>query len=258
MSSAAGGVAVVTGGARGIGRAIARGMAAAGFDVAVLSLESEAEAQAALEDARPTGRRVAYIQGDIAAIETHASLLDAVEQALGPVDCLVNNAGVSTIRRGDLLELTPDSFDRSVRVNLRGTFFLTQAMARRMLARDGGGRLRSIITISSANAEIVGLNRGDYCLTKSALAMMTKLFAARLGEAQIAVFDVQPGIIRTEMTAASGPYYEDYIASGGVPMRRWGRPEEVAQVVATLASGGLPFTTGDSVRVGGGLHLHRV
>jgi 3-oxoacyl-[acyl-carrier protein] reductase len=258
MSSDTRGTAIVTGGARGIGRAIAAGMAAAGFDVGIVSLESEAEAAPALDDVRATGRRVTYVQGDIARIETHDDLIGAAEGALGPVSCLVNNAGVSTLVRGDLLDLKPDSFDRAVRVNLRGTFFFTQATARRMLGHASDVRFRSIITISSANAEIVGLNRGDYCLTKSALPMLTKLFAARLGEAGIAVFDIQPGIIRTEMTAVSGTYYEDYIASGGVPMRRWGRTEDVARICATLATGGLPFTTGDSVRVGGGLHLHRV
>jgi NAD(P)-dependent dehydrogenase (short-subunit alcohol dehydrogenase family) len=251
------GTAIITGGPGGIGRAICAAMAAAGFDLAIVSLERPDEAAPALAPARAPGRKVLYIQADIAQIEGHDALLDRIVGDTGALTCLVNCAGVSTLRRGDLLELTAESFDRVMATNLRGTFFLTQAVARRMLAA-AEERRRSLITISSANAEIVGLNRADYCLSKSALAMMSKLFAARLGEAGIGVFDIQPGIIRTEMTAVSGAYYEDYIASGGVPMRRWGTPEDVAQVVRTVATGGLPFTTGDSVRVGGGLHLHRV
>jgi 3-oxoacyl-[acyl-carrier protein] reductase len=251
------GAAIVTGGPGGIGRAICAALAAAGFDLAVVSLEPPEEAAAILERARAHGGKLRYVQADLTRIEEHAALLERIAGELGAITCLVNVAGVSTLRRGDLLELSAESFDRVMAINLRGTFFLTQAVARRMLAAQDE-RHRSLITISSANAEIVGLNRGDYCMSKIAVAMMSQLFAARLGEAGIAVFDVQPGIIKTEMTAVSSSYYDDYIASGGVPMRRWGTPEDVATVVRTLATGGLPFTTGDAVRVGGGLHLHRV
>lgn len=170
-------VALVTGAGRGIGRAIVDALLTAGFDVAAASLEEAPQPPfPAAADGAP---RAVYHRFDVADLGAHAALLDRVEGELGPVACLVNNAGVSSLVRGDLLELTPESFDRAVAVNMRGTFFLTQAVARRMVARVAAGT-RSIVTIGSANAEIVGENRGDYCMTKTALGMMTKLFASRL------------------------------------------------------------------------------
>lgn len=249
------GVALVTGAGRGIGRSIVDALLTAGFDVAAASLEETP--RPSLPTPADGGQRTLYQRFDLADLGAHAALLDRVEGELGPITCLVNNAGVSSLVRGDLLDLTPESFDRAVAVNMRGTFFLTQAVARRMVAREWAGT-RSIVTIGSANAEIVGENRGDYCMTKTALGMMTKLFASRLAEAGIGVYEIRPGIIRTEMTAVSAERYEPYIRSGGVPMRRWGLPEDVGAVVATLASGGLPFTTGIHIDVGGGFQLHRV
>jgi NAD(P)-dependent dehydrogenase (short-subunit alcohol dehydrogenase family) len=245
------GTALVTGAGKGIGYAIARALSAAGFDLALASLE------AAPPDLTAFGGRAKYYPFDLADLDGHLALLARVERDLGVPDCLVNNAGVSSLARGDLLDLTPESFDRSVAVNLRGTFFLSQAVARRMLAASSD-RLRTIVTISSANAEIVGENRGDYCMTKAALAMMNKLLASRLAEAGIACFEVRPGIIATEMTAPAVARYDPFIAAGGVPMRRWGQADDVGRAVATLACGGLPYTTGAHIDVGGGMQLHRV
>ncbi|MBN3849585.1 3-ketoacyl-ACP reductase [Paraburkholderia sp. Ac-20342] len=249
------GVALVTGAARGIGHAISSRLAVSGFDLALVSLEAEAPTLAHfIRDGVPAE----YFSNDIADIDGHSELIDRVENALGPITCLVNNAGVTSMVRGDLLDVTPESFDRSVAVNLRGTFFLTQAVARRMLVTATPGCHQTIITISSANASIVGENRGDYCMTKSALAMMNKLFASRLASSGITTFEIRPGIIETEMTAPAAERYEPFIQTGGVPMRRWGQAEDVAQAVATLATGGLPFTTGVHIDVGGGMQLHRV
>jgi NAD(P)-dependent dehydrogenase (short-subunit alcohol dehydrogenase family) len=159
------------------------------------------------------------------------------------------------------LELTSESFDRSVATNLRGTFFLTQAVARAMIARKATSetsRYRSIVTITSANAEIVGLNRGDYCMTKAAVSMMSKLFAARLAQDEIHVFEVRPGIIRTDMTEPATETYDRFIENDGVPLKRWGTSEDIGTTVATIALGRLPFATGEVLNVGGGLHLHRV
>lgn len=245
------GTALVTGAGKGIGYAVATALSAAGFDLALASLE------AAPPDLAPFGGRAKYYPFDLADPDEHGGLLDRVERDLGVPDCLVNNAGVSSLTRGDLLDLTPESFDRSVAVNLRGTFFLCQAVARRMLATSSD-RSRTIVTISSANAEIVGENRGDYCMTKAALTMMNKLFASRLAEAGIACFEVRPGIIATEMTAPAVARYDPFIAAGGVPMRRWGQADDIGRAVATLACGGLPYTTGTHIDVGGGLQLHRV
>ena len=253
--------ALVTGGARGIGQGIATALAHVGFDVAILGLETAAEAETVTEAVQRLGRRVLYVQHDIAAIETFPALIERIHAELGPIDCLVNNAGVSSRRRGDLLDLTTESFDRSVAVNLRGTFFLTQAVARHMIAtpaRDPQSCYRSIVTVTSANAEIVGADRADYCMTKAALAMMSKLFAARLAAENIYVFEIRPGIIRTEMTLPATQKYDRLIESGGVPVARWGTPDDVGTTVATLAEGKFPFSTGEVINVGGGLHLHRL
>ncbi|MEO8304706.1 MAG: 3-ketoacyl-ACP reductase [Betaproteobacteria bacterium] len=253
--------ALVTGGARGIGRAIARSLAAAGFDIASVSMETPAEAAEALDELRSLGRNAIYVQQDIADLASHAGLVDSICDRLGPIDCLVNNAGVTSLRRGDMLELTPESFDRSVDINLRGTFFLTQTVARAMIAarRPGSGSAyRSIVTITSANAEILGLNRADYCMTKAALSMASKLFAARLARDDIHVFEIRPGIIETDMTAPAKATYDRLIEADAVPLHRWGAPGEVGTTVATIALGKLPFATGEVLNVGGGLHLHRV
>lgn len=244
------GTALVTGAGRGIGLAIAAALAASGFKVARASVEKESDAQA-LKGAR-------YYQFDLADIGSHKALIERAVADLGPLACLVNNAGVTSMVRGDMLELTPESFDRSVAINLRGTFFLTQAAARHFLSAGTTGLFRSIVTISSANADIVGENRADYCMTKSALAMMNKLFATRLAEAGVAAFEIRPGIIKTDMTAPAAARYDPFIESGGVPMRRWGLPDDIGSAVATLARGDIPFTTGIHLDVGGGLQLHRI
>jgi len=253
--------ALVTGGARGIGRGIARALAGQGFDVASVGMETPAEAAESIAEIRSHGRDALYVQQDIADIGAHAGLVESIRARLGPIDCLVNNAGVTSLVRGDMLELTPSSFDRSVAINLRGTFFLTQAVARLMIAdrlQDERSRYRSIVTITSVNAEIVGLNRADYCMTKAALSMASKLYAARLAGDDIHVFEVRPGIIATDMTAPAKDTYDRLIEAGGVPMHRWGVPDDVGAAVATIATGKLPFATGEVLNVGGGLHLHRV
>ena len=229
--------ALVTGGGRGIGRAIANALAGAGFDIALISMETPAEAKGVLTDVRSLGRKAVYFQQDIADIDSHAELLAAVHEQLGPVECLVNNAGVTSLRRGDMLELTPESFDRCVDVNLRATFFLTQAVARAMVvAGPGAGGYRSIVTITSLNADVIGLNRADYCMTKAALSMASKLFAARLAQHNIHVFELRPGIIRSDMTEPASATYDRLIQNDGVPLGRRGLPEEVGKTVAVIAS----------------------
>jgi NAD(P)-dependent dehydrogenase (short-subunit alcohol dehydrogenase family) len=243
--------AIVTGGARGIGLAVATALADASFQVAVVDLEAGGASEG----------RFAYVRGDVADVDGHAALVRGIVDRLGPVHCLVNNAGVTSLARGDMLDLTPASFDRCVAVNLRGAFFLTQAVARAMIAADPDGTrspYRSLVTIGSANAEILGLNRADYCMTKAGASMMSKLYAARLAPARIHAFEIRPGIIRTDMTAPAREKYDRYIADDGVPMQRWGEPADVGTAVATIARGLLPFATGEIVNVGGGMHLHRV
>jgi NAD(P)-dependent dehydrogenase (short-subunit alcohol dehydrogenase family) len=252
------GIALVTGAGSGIGLAISGRLLESGFKVAMASLEERPEGLLR-EMSLTREEMVRYYQFDLADLGSHEELLNTVRKDIGEVTCLVNNAGVSSLVRGDLLNLSPESFDRSVAVNLRGTFFLTQTVARSLVLQTSDGKLtRSIITISSANAEIVGENRGDYCITKAGLAMMTKLFASRLAGAGIAVFEIRPGVMATEMTLPAFERYNQFIEAGGVPMRRWGTPDDVAMVVATLARGDVPFATGIHLDVGGGLQIHRV
>ncbi|MDD2058311.1 3-ketoacyl-ACP reductase [Pseudomonas sp. GD03860] len=245
--------ALVTGARAGIGRAIAVGLAQAGFDLALLDLHADPALQETAELARQLGAKAAVIAGDIAAIDRHDALLDAAEQAIGALTCLVNNAGVSVLSRGDLLEVTPESFDRCQQINSRGTFFLTQAFARRLVKRPAGQVPRSVVTITSSNARAVSVLRGEYCVSKAALSMTSRLFAVRLAEAGIGVYEVQPGLIATEMTAPSKARYDAEIERGLTAIKRWGQPEDVARVVVSMAIGALPYTVGHAVPVDGGL-----
>jgi len=253
-------VALVTGAAGGIGRAIAQHLFDAGFHVALADLVQVPPLEG--DPAGESGRWIA-LHLDLADIASHAAMLDRIEKAWGTVDCLVNNAGVTSLVRGDMLDLTAESFDRSISINLRGTFFLTQAVSKRMVAShkrlaEPATRWRSVITISSSNAEIVGDNRADYCMSKASLAMMNKLFASRLGEYGIGVYEIRPGIIHTDMTRPAAEKYDRLVAQGGVPMGRWGEPEDVASAVLSLAQGALNYATGIALDIAGGLQLYRI
>ena len=245
-------VALVTGARRGIGRAIALRLAKSGFDVAVNDVVADADGEAVVEAIEAMGRRALLVPLDIARIGEHAGLVEHIEATLGPVGCLVNNAGVSVLARGDLLEVGEASWDRCLDINLKGTFFLTQAVAKRMLAVDEASH-RSIVTISSISAEVVSITRGEYCITKAGLSMLTKLFALRLAESGIGVYEVRPGIIRTPMTEPSTARLDQLIADGISPVHRWGEPADIAEATAVLAEGRLPFTVGQVVTVDGGL-----
>lgn len=255
-------VALVTGGRRGIGGAIARGLAGAGFDVAVNDVEEDADAEATCAAIRAAGGRALFVAADVADTEGHAALLDSVEAGLGVPDCLVSNAGVSVRVRGDLLDVTPESYDRCFSVNTRAAFFLAQATARRMLSASGAdgaaGGPRSLIFVTSVNAAMASPDRGEYCMSKTAASMMAKLFALRLAPHGIHVHEIRPGVIRTAMTAVARERYDRRIAEGLSPIARWGEPEDVAACVVALAAGRLPFATGDAYHVDGGLHLHQL
>lgn len=260
-------VAAVTGACRGIGWAIALSMAEAGFDLVLLDKVDPNDGQASLERLHDLGARATFIAFDLACIEGREALADEIAAAYGAPDCLVNNAGVQVGMRGDILEVDPADFDRVMGINLRGTFFLTQAVARRMLAAGMAqqvqhGRVnephRCIITISSINAVQPALDRAAYCFSKTALSMMTQLFALRLGEAGICTYEVRPGIIRTSMTRPAAAKYDAMIAEGLLPISRWGETEDVGATVAALAAGRLPFCTGQAFHVDGGLHIRKL
>jgi NAD(P)-dependent dehydrogenase (short-subunit alcohol dehydrogenase family) len=249
-------VAIVTGARRGIGAATAVSLAGSGFDVAITDVVEDG-ADATLSAIAAAGGQARFIRSDIADVGDHARVVDELVDWRGAIHCLVNNAGISAPRRGDLLELAPDAFDRVLDVNLRGAFFFTQAIAKRMLVAPSVAP-RSIITISSVNAELASPERGEYSISKAGLAMLTKLFALRLAADGIAVFEVRPGVIRTSMTEVVAEKYERRIADGLVPMGRWGTPQEVGEVVAGLASGRFAFSTGSVVHVDGGLAVPRL
>ena len=213
-------VALVTGAGRGIGRGIALALARAGFDLALLDLARDAEAEATLAGVAAAGSAATFVAADIADLEAQRSAIDAAWTATGGIDCLVNNAGVSVAHRGDMLDVSPESFDRVLGINLRGTFFLTQALARRMVAAGARGHPRSIVTISSSNAEIASPERAEYCIAKAGLAMLTRLLAVRLAGEGIMAYDIRPGLIRTDMTRASQQKYDRLLAEGFTPIAR--------------------------------------
>jgi NAD(P)-dependent dehydrogenase (short-subunit alcohol dehydrogenase family) len=250
-------VALVTGARRGIGRAIALSLAKGGFDVVLCDVAPSDELAATAQAVAATGRRSASVIGDLRDVSSHERMLDTAEASLGAIDCLVNNAGVSVLSRGDLLEVTPEAWDHCLDINTRGTFFLTQAFARRLLARTAGQWHRSIITITSSNAQAVSIQRGEYCVSKAALSMVSSLFAVRLGDAGIGVYEVIPGLIETEMSSVSKPRYDSEIARGWLVTPRWGQPDEVARAVTTVAQGLLPYTVGQQIRVDGGMLINR-
>lgn len=250
--------AIVTGASRGIGRATALALAAEGFDIAAVAWRDTEQLEALAADIARLGRRCQTFDRDIGDCAGHGPLLDEVAHTLGDVHCLVNNAGVSVLERGDLLDVRQDSYDRCFHINTRGTFFLTQAAARRMLAAPAtDGVHRSIVFVTSSNAAAATVERGEYCMSKTALHMAARLFALRLAPSGIGVYEVQPGLILTDMSAPSKDRYDGLIARGMTATPRWGQPEDVARVIRTMAAGLLPYTVAQEVRVDGGLLIQR-
>ena len=245
-------VAIVTGAARGIGLAAAQALAARGFALALLDIDESAAREAAATIAAPAQS----FRCDIAELSGHPDLVVRTVEKFGRIDCLVNNAGIGAPVRGDLLDLQPENFDRVLAVNLRGTVFLTQAVARWMLANPSPAP-RSIVTVTSVSAALASPERLDYCMSKAGLAMFVQGLALRLAPHGIAVFDVRPGIIRTDMTAGVAARYDTLIADGLVPARRWGEPADVGAVIAGLATGNF-YATGSIVNVAGGLAIPRL
>jgi 3-oxoacyl-[acyl-carrier protein] reductase len=257
--NAAGKVAVVTGGMGGIGGGIVVALTQRGFDVVVCDQRKDGAIADELKARAATGANLAFVNGNLAELNDHPRFVEAIFSAFGHVDCLVNNAGVSVKSRGDLLDVSVESFDLNFDVNTRGTFFLTQAVCRRMLAAPGdfAESSRSVVFISSSNAAIATPERGEYAMSKAAIAMMAKLFAVRLAPHGIAVYEVRPGLIRTPMTAVAQTRFDALLEEGFTPINRWGTPEDVGRAVATMAAGDLPFTTGAAIQVDGGMHIHQ-
>ena len=259
-------VALITGGSRGIGRGIALDLARLGWD---LVINFAANQNAADQTARQCGNvaneagkkiRVEICQADIATGPDRKKLIDFTRSSFGRLDLLVNNAGIAPQVRTDILQATEESFDRLLNVNVRGPYFLTQVAANWMIEQcNSGPGLRAcrprIIFISSVSAYTASVNRGDYCISKAGLSMVTSLYASRLAEHGINVYEIRPGIIATDMTQPVKEKYDKLIHAGLTPIKRWGTPEDIGKIVTAIAQGLLPFSTGEVINVDGGFHV---
>ncbi len=246
--------ALVTGGARGIGLGITRALVAQGFTVATCG---RSPVSAVAEALAPFGAAAVYFECDVTDSASRASLLDGVVSELGVPDILVNNAGVAPEVRADVLEMTQESFDRVLSINLRGPFFLTQAVAKLMAAHTSSD-FRCIVNTGSISADYASINRGEYCLSKAAVAMATKLWAVRLAEFGIPVYEVRPGVVHSDMTKVVEGKYDRLIADGLTLTPRWGEPDDIGRAVAALASGAFAYSTGQVINVDGGMTVLRL
>lgn len=258
-------VALVTGGNRGIGLGISRRLIQEGYNVSILATREEpAEVLDPLRELAGDPAAVRYVRGSVADQEDHRRYVEDAVAAWGRLDLLVNNAGVAPSVRADILEAEAESFDRVIGINLRGPYFLTQTFANRVIALRGeldalpeppATPVATIINVSSTSAVTASINRGDYCMSKAGMAMATKLFAVRLAPEAIAVYEVRPGIVVTDMTAGVTEKYDKFFADGNAPIARWGVPADVGGAVAVLASGQMPYATGDIINIDGGMHI---
>jgi NAD(P)-dependent dehydrogenase (short-subunit alcohol dehydrogenase family) len=252
--------ALVTGGTRGIGLGVARALARDRWDLALGGVRPDADVVDVIDELRTEGGAVHYLRGDLARADDRARIVAAVREHFGAVHALVNNAGRAPRVRADLLDATEASFEEVLRTNLQGPYFLTQAIARDQVARRRADPsfAASLVFVTSVSAEMASPNRGEYCVSKAGLSMAARLFAARLAEHGIPVFEVRPGIIATDMTAGVRDSYDRRIADGLVPERRWGEPDDVGRAVAALVRGDVPYATGTVIHVDGGLSIPRL
>jgi len=252
-------VALVTGGTRGIGLGVARALAAEGFDLALCGRREEGEVAGVLEELRAKGGDVRYFRADVASRDDRDRLVVGLRAAFDGLHLLVNNAGIAPAARADLLVAGEESFDRLIAVNLKGPYFLTQAVARWMTEQNQKPGYRgTIVFVTSVSAEAASPNRGEYCVSKAGLAMTARLFAVRLAGDGIPVYEVRPGIVRTDMTAGVAETYDKRIGEGLLPQGRWGEPEDVGRLVAALARGDAAYSTGAVIPVDGGFSIPRL
>lgn len=252
--------ALITGGSRGIGYGIAVALAQNGYNLAINGVRAEDQVQDQLNILKAHNIEVIYCPGSIGEREDRDRIIARAIDHFGKIDVLVNNAGVAPAVRQDILELDEANYDRLLDTNLKGTFFFTQQVAKKMLAEKDQNPAYNpcIISITSISAEVASINRGEYCLSKAGLAMMTKLFATRLGDANIPVYEVRPGIIRTDMTAGVKEKYDKLIGEGLTLEKRWGTPEDIGKIVAALAKGDIPYSTGQVIHADGGMGIRRL
>lgn len=252
--------ALITGGSRGIGYGIAVALARQGYNLAINGVRGEDQVQDQLNALKNYNIDLVYCPGSIGDREDRGRIISKALKKFAKIDVLVNNAGVAPGVRQDILDLDEENYDRLLDTNLKGTFFLTQQVARQMLEekRHNADYHPCIITITSISAEVASVNRGEYCLSKAGLGMLTKLFATRLGDAGIPVYEVRPGIIRTDMTSGVQEKYDKLIAEGLTLEKRWGTPEDIGKIVAALANGDIPYSTGQVIQADGGMGVRRL
>lgn len=253
-------VAVITGGTRGIGLGIANILAEKGWSLVLNGMRAVADVQNIMESFDKYSITTRYVQGNIGNLQDGRRILATAVDTFGHINALVNNAGVAPATRADLLETSAESYERVMDINLKGPFFLSQAFANHMIAAKNANpeEFYSIINISSISATIASVNRGEYCISKAGMSMMTKLFAARLGEFDIPVYEVRPGLILTDMTGPVKAKYDQMIEQGLTVQKRWGMPEDVGKAVASLLDQDLPYSTGQVIMVDGGLTVERL
>jgi NAD(P)-dependent dehydrogenase (short-subunit alcohol dehydrogenase family) len=251
-------LALITGGRRGIGFGIAQALATSGHDLVLTGPDDRPGDDRSLETLAAAGARVIYLKADLSDLDGHRATVEHILAEFGGIDCLVNNAGMASVVRGDFLDLTAENFDRIVATNLRGTIFFTQAVVAAMLAEEAPAHPRTIVNITSVSASMSSPERLDYCVTKAGLSAFSQGLALRLASNEISVFEVRPGIIRTDMTAGVAGKYDALIDGGLVPMRRWGEASDIGGMVAALASGKFAFATGSVIDADGGLSIARL
>ena len=253
-------IAFVTGGTRGIGLGIAVELAKAGFDLAINGVREEVIVKQVLDGLSNYGIKVAYFQGDVSEKDDRQRMVEAILQRFGKINILVNNAGIAPPVREDILEASEESFDIVLNVNLRGPYFLTQLVANRMIEsrKQLNDEFFCIINISSVSATVASVNRGEYCISKAGIAMATKLWASRLGEFDIPVYEIQPGVIQTDMTSRVKEKYDLLFANGLAIQQRWGLPSDIGKVATAMATGSMPYSTGQVVLVDGGMTVPRL
>jgi NAD(P)-dependent dehydrogenase (short-subunit alcohol dehydrogenase family) len=253
-------IALITGGTRGIGLGIAHALAKSGFDLVLCGMREASAVEESLQPLRELGAETLYVRCNVADRADRLAMLDSTRRHYGRLNVLVNNAGIAPRQRLDILQATEESYEEVMRTNLQGPYFLTQAAARWMIEQREGDPDWSgcIISVSSISATVASPNRGEYCISKAGISMATQLWAARLGEFGIPVYEVRPGVIATDMTAGVKAKYDALIAGGLCVQKRWGTPEDVGSAVAALAAGSFPYSTGQVILVDGGLTLSRL
>jgi 3-oxoacyl-[acyl-carrier protein] reductase len=252
--------ALITGGSRGIGLGIAKELAAEGIDLAINGIRSEDRVLDVLDNLRSTGVRVIYCQGDVSIRSSRERILEKISREFGQLNFLVNNAGVAPKERKDILEASEESFEYVLKTNLQGPYFISQSVANWLIRQKNENKefAGSIININSISATVASVNRGEYCISKAGMGMMTALFAARLGEFDIPVYEIRPGIIDTDMTSGVREKYDRLFREGLTVQQRWGKPSDVARIVVALVNGLMPYSSGTVIMADGGLTVQRL